>query len=124
MTFKVTILGSGSAKPSITKHHSAQVVNLYEQHYLVDCGEGTQNRLLRAGVSPLKINAVFISHLHGDHVFGLFPLISSMGLMGRKVPFHVFAPRPFDEVMEYHFRYFDTHGYLCSTGTASWYFQS
>lgn len=108
MTFKVTILGSGSAKPSITKHHSAQVVNLYEQHYLVDCGEGTQNRLLRAGVSPLKINAVFISHLHGDHVFGLFPLISSMGLMGRKVPLHVFAPRPFDEIMAYHFRYFDT----------------
>ena len=108
MTFKVTILGSGSAKPSITKHHSAQVVNLYEQHYLVDCGEGTQNRLLRAGVSPLKINAVFISHLHGDHVFGLFPLISSMGLMGRKVPLHIFAPRPFDEIMAYHFRYFDT----------------
>ena len=108
MTFKVTILGSGSAKPSITKHHSAQVVNLYEQHYLVDCGEGTQNRLLRAGVSPMKINAVFISHLHGDHVFGLFPLISSMGLMGRKVPLHIFAPRPFDEIMAYHFRYFDT----------------
>ena len=108
MTFKVTILGSGSAKPSITKHHSAQVVNLYEQHYLVDCGEGTQNRLLRAGVSPLKINAVFISHLHGDHVFGLFPLISSMGLMGRKVPLHVFAPNPFGEIKENHFRYFDT----------------
>ena len=108
MTFKVTILGSGSAKPSITKHHSAQVVNLYEQHYLVDCGEGTQNRLLRAGVIPMKIYAVFISLLHGDHVFGLFPLISSMGLMGRKVPLHIFAPRPFDEIMAYHFRYFDT----------------
>lgn len=108
MTFKVTILGSGSAKPSLTKHHSAQVVNLYEQHYLIDCGEGTQNRLLRAGVSPLKINAIFISHLHGDHVFGLFPLISSMGLMGRKVPLHVYAPRPFGEIMEWYFRYFDT----------------
>ena len=108
MTFKVTILGSGSAKPSLTKHHSAQVVNLYEQYYLIDCGEGTQNRLLRAGVSPLKINTIFISHLHGDHVFGLFPLISSMGLMGRKVPLHVFAPRPFGEIMEWHFRYFDT----------------
>ena len=108
MTFKVTILGSGSAKPSLRLHHSAQVINLYEQHYLVDCGEGTQNRLLKVGVSPLKINAVFISHLHGDHVFGLFPLISSMGLMGRKVPLHVFAPNPFGEIMENHFRYFDT----------------
>lgn len=108
MTFKVTILGSGSAKPSLTKHPSAQLINLYEQHYLVDCGEGTQNRLLRAGVSPMKIVAVFVSHLHGDHVFGLFPLISSMGLMRRKVPLHVYAPRPFDEVMAYHFRYFDT----------------
>lgn len=108
MTFKVTILGSGSAKPSLRHHHSAQVVNLYEQYYLVDCGEGAQNQLIKVGVSPMKINAVFISHLHGDHVFGLFPLISSMGLMGRKVPLHVYAPRPLDEIMAYHFRYFDT----------------
>ncbi len=75
---------------------------------MIDCGEGTQTRLMQSGVSPLKINAVFVSHLHGDHVFGLFPLISSMGLLGRKTPLDVYAPRPFDEIMACHFRYFDT----------------
>lgn len=109
MTFKVTILGTGSAKPTIRRHHSAHTLNVYEQFYLVDCGEGTQTRLVECGINPLKINAVFISHLHGDHVYGLFPLISSMGIMGRKTPLTVFAPAPFGEVIECHYRYFDTN---------------
>ena len=108
MTFSVTVLGSGSAKPSINRHHSAHVLNVHEQFYLVDCGEGTQQQLLRAGINPLKINAVFISHLHGDHFYGLFPLISTMGLMGRRVPLTVFAPAPFREIIDFHFKYFDT----------------
>ena len=107
MTFKVTILGTGSARPTTYRHHSAHALNVHEQFYLVDCGEGTQTRLLEVGINPLKLNAAFISHLHGDHVYGLFPLISSMGLMGRKTPFTVFAPAPFGELMECHFRYFD-----------------
>lgn len=109
MTFKVTILGTGSAKPTIRRHHSAHALNVHEQFYLVDCGEGTQTRLVGCGINPLKINAVFISHLHGDHVYGLFPLISSMGIMGRKTPLTVFAPAPFGEVIECHYRYFDTN---------------
>lgn len=108
MTFKVTILGTGSARPTIYRHHSAHALNVHEQFYLADCGEGTQTRLLEAGINPLKLNAAFITHLHGDHVYGLFPLISSMGIMGRKTPFTVYAPAPFGEVMEYHYRYFDT----------------
>ena len=108
MTFSVTILGSGSAKPSPDRHHSAHALNVHEQFYLIDCGETTQLQLLRAGINILKINAVFISHLHGDHVYGLFPLISSMGLMGRRIPLTVFAPAPFREIMEFHFKYFDT----------------
>ena len=108
MPISVTILGNSSAKPTAKGHPSAQVVNINEQLFLVDAGEGVQRQMARCGISPLKLRAVFISHLHGDHVFGLFPLISSMGLMGRKVPLHVFAPRPFDEIMAYHFRYFDT----------------
>lgn len=107
MTFKVTILGSSSAKPSVRKHHSAQVVNLYEQYYLVDCGEGTQLRLMECGINPLKINTVFISHIHGDHSYGLLPMISTLGLMGRKTPLDVYAPKPFGEIMECHFKYFD-----------------
>lgn len=108
MTFKITILGAASAKPSATRHHTSQLVNHAEQYFLIDAGEGVQSRMMRAGVSPMRLSAIFISHLHGDHVFGLFPLISSLGLMGRKVPLHIYAPRPFDEILEYHTRYFDT----------------
>lgn len=108
MTFSVTILGSGSAKPSLNRHHSAHALNVHEQFYLIDCGETAQLQLLRAGINILKINAVFISHLHGDHIYGLFPLISSMGLMGRRVPLSVFAPAPFREILDFHFKYFDT----------------
>lgn len=108
MTFKVTILGSASAKPSATTHPSSQLVSVCEQHFLVDAGEGVQSRLMRVGVNPMRLTAVFISHLHGDHVFGLFPMISSLGLMGRRQPLHIYAPRPFDEIFDYHCRYFDT----------------
>lgn len=108
MTFRVTILGAASAKPSATRHQTSQLINHCEQYFLVDAGEGVQSRMMRVGVNPMKLSAVFISHLHGDHLFGLFPMISSLGLMGRKVPLHVYAPRPFDEILEYHLRYFDT----------------
>ena len=108
MTFKVTILGAASAKPSATRHQTSQLVNHAEQYFLVDAGEGVQSRMMRSGVNPMRLSAVFISHLHGDHVFGLFPMISSLGLMGRKVPLHIYAPRPFDEILAYHLRYFDT----------------
>lgn len=109
MTFKITVLGTGSAKPTVRRHHSAHVLNVHEQFYLADCGEGTQTRMIECGINPLKLNAAFISHLHGDHVYGLFPLISSMGLMGRRTPFAVYAPAPMAEIMDYHYRYFDTN---------------
>ena len=85
MSFTVTILGSASAKPTPGRHPSAQVVNLHEQHYLVDAGEGTQQQLFRYGINPLRLRAVFLSHLHGDHCFGLFPLLSTLGLYGRRL---------------------------------------
>lgn len=89
------------------RHPSAQVVNLHEQYYLVDAGEGVQQQLFRYGINPLKIRAVFISHLHGDHLFGLFPLISTMNLYGRKTPLFIHAPAPFGELLQHHIRYFD-----------------
>ncbi len=107
MTFKVTILGNGSAKPTIDKHHSAHALNVHEQFYLIDCGEGTQRRLIANGINLLKINAVFISHLHGDHVYGLFPMLSSMCLMGRTTALTIYAPKPLGEILETHNRYFD-----------------
>ena len=95
---KVTILGSASAKPTVNRHPSAQIVNVNEQYYLVDAGEGVQQQMFRYGINPLKLRGVFISHLHGDHVFGLFPLLSTLGLYGRQTPLKVFAPNPFGEI--------------------------
>ena len=108
MTFSVTILGAASAKPSTTRHQSSQLINHCGQYYLVDAGEGVQSRLMRVGVNPMRLTAIFISHLHGDHVFGLFPMISTLGLMGRKRPLHIYAPHPFGEILDYHTRYFDS----------------
>lgn len=107
MSFKVTILGSASAKPTIQRHPSAQVINIHEQYYLMDAGEGVQQQLVRYGINPLKLREVFISHLHGDHVYGLFPLISTLGLYGRRTPLRVYAPAPFGEMLEAHLRLFD-----------------
>lgn len=108
VSFAVTILGAASAKPTVDSHPSAQIVNVHEQYYLVDAGEGVQQQMFRNGISPLKIRAVFISHLHGDHVYGLFPLLSTMGLYGRKTSLTVYAPAPFGEILECHRRYFAT----------------
>ena len=107
MTFKVTILGNGSAKPTLNRHHSAYALNVHEQFYLVDCGEGTQRRLIQNGISSLRINAIFVSHLHGDHVFGLIPLLSSMSLNGRTTALDIYAPEPFGEILDMHIKYFD-----------------
>ena len=98
---RVTILGRASAKPTAGSHPSAQAVNVNEQYFLVDAGEGVQQQMLRCGINALKLRAVFISHLHGDHLFGLFPLISTLGLYGRRTPLQVFAPHPFGEILEY-----------------------
>lgn len=100
MAISVTILGNASAKPTAYAHPSAQVVNINEQLFLVDAGEGTQRQMARCGISPLKLRAVFLSHLHGDHLYGLFPLLSTLGLYGRRTPLRIYAPRPFGEMLE------------------------
>lgn len=109
MSFSVTILGSSSAKPTVGRHPSAQVVNLNEQYFLLDAGEGVQQQLFRYGINPLKIRAVFISHLHGDHVFGLFPMLSTLNLYGRKTPLTIYGPAPLGEILDNHLRYFDSN---------------
>ena len=108
MPISVTILGNSSAKPTAKGHPSAQVVNINEQLFLVDAGEGVQRQMARCGISPLKLRAVFISHLHGDHVFGLFPLLSTLGLYGRRTPLKIYAPRPFGEALEGFLRLFES----------------
>ncbi len=101
MRFEVTILGNSSASPTAYRHHSAHVLNVREQFFLVDCGEGTQSRLMQVGVSPLKINAVFISHIHGDHIYGLMPFISSLGLMGKQTPLKIFGPAELGKMLSF-----------------------
>ncbi len=103
MTFTVKILGSGSASPLKERHHSAQLVTINQASYLIDCGEGTQYRLIEERVNLNKIQAIFISHLHGDHYLGFVGLISTMGLLGRKNPLKVYAPAGLLEIVTAHF---------------------
>ena len=109
MSIAVTILGNSSAKPTATGHPSAQVVNVNEQYFMVDAGEGVQRQMARRGISALKLRAVFLSHLHGDHMYGLFPLLSTLGLYGRRTPLRIYAPRPFGEMLECFLRLCETN---------------
>ncbi len=100
MSIAVTILGNTSAKPTPSGHPSAQVVNINEQLFLVDAGEGVQRQMMLYGISAMKLRGVFVSHLHGDHLYGLFPLLSTLGLNGRRTPLKIYAPRPFGDMLE------------------------
>ena len=91
LPFSVTILGSSSAQPTLTRFPTSQVVSLNERLYMIDCGEGTQIQLRKFGIKAGKINHIFISHLHGDHIFGLPGLISSMALAGKKGELHIYS---------------------------------
>ncbi len=106
--FGVTILGNNSAIPAYDRHPTAQVVTLNDQLFLIDCGEGTQMQLSKYRVRRSKINHIFISHLHGDHYFGLIGLITSMGLLNRENDLHVYAPAPLKEILCMQFKAADT----------------
>lgn len=92
MRFEVTILGSNSAIPSHGRYPSAQALNVRDHHFLIDCGEGTQMRMELFKVKKTRIEHIFISHLHGDHVFGLIGLLMTYGLHQRTVPLHIYGP--------------------------------
>jgi ribonuclease Z len=108
MTFEVTILGSNSALPSHGRHPTSQVVNHDENLYLVDCGEGTQIQLSTYKIKRSKINHIFISHLHGDHYYGLIGLLTSYHLLKRTEPVNLYGPKGLKEILEVNFRYSDT----------------
>lgn len=90
--FRIHILGCGSATPTLKHHCSSQVVEIRGKCFMVDCGEGTQMQLRQSRIKFTRINTVFISHLHGDHCFGLIGMISTFGMLGRIAPLHVYAP--------------------------------
>lgn len=91
MPFQLTILGSSSAMPTSEKYPTAQVLNVLGRFFLIDCGEGTQHQLRKNRINYSKINHIFISHLHGDHFFGLIGLISTLVLQGRRNELHIYA---------------------------------
>lgn len=99
LPFKVHILGCGSALPTLRHYASSQVVEIRDKLFLVDCGEGCQMQLRRSRLGFTKINNVFISHLHGDHCFGLIGMISTFGMLGRTAPLNVFAPAEFGPML-------------------------
>ena len=96
----VTILGNNSALPAFDRHPTAQVVTLDDQLFLVDCGEGTQMQLSKYRIRWGRINHIFISHLHGDHYFGLPGLIHSMGLLNREHDLHLYAPAQLISILQ------------------------
>ena len=104
MTFTVSILGSSSAIPTSTRYPSSLLVNMDYKYFLVDCGEGTQMQLRRYHFKLQKIKHIFISHLHGDHFFGLVGLLSTLHLLGRKEEVHVYANEQLKEIIEVQFR--------------------
>jgi ribonuclease Z len=105
----LTILGSSSALPTSGRYPSAHVLNAHERLFLIDCGEGTQIQLRKNRIRFSKINHIFISHLHGDHVFGLYGLLSSFSLMGRKQPLYLYAPQNYETMLKSHLEDFDIH---------------
>lgn len=106
--FGVTILGNNSALPAYDRHPTAQIVTLNEQLFLIDCGEGTQMQLSKYKIRRSKISHIFISHLHGDHYFGLPGLLTSFSLMSRDHDLHVHAPEQLRQILNLQFSSADT----------------
>jgi ribonuclease Z len=106
--FELMILGCSSATPTSTRNPTAQLLNVAERFFLIDCGEGTQMQLRKFHVKFQKINHILISHLHGDHYLGLMGLISSMHLLGRTNDLHVYCPGELQEILEVQFKHSQT----------------
>ena len=104
--FEVNILGCGSALPTTRHFASSQVINIREKLFMVDCGEGAQLQLRRSKLKFTRLNHIFISHLHGDHCFGLLGLISTFGLLGRTAALHIYAHEELQKLLAPHLEFF------------------
>lgn len=105
MSLELTILGCHSATPRVNAHPTAQYLEINSRHFLIDCGEGTQRQMRKYKVSFSKINHIFISHLHGDHFFGLIGLISTFGILNREKELHIYGPKGIKEVINLQLKY-------------------
>ena len=99
MSLKLTILGCHSATPRVNAHPTSQFLEIKNHHFLIDCGEGTQVQLRKYKVKFSKIKHIFISHLHGDHYYGLVGLISTFRLLNRSTPLHIYGPKGIKEII-------------------------
>ncbi len=106
--FQVTILGNGSAVPTVLRNPSAQMLQSGNRRFLIDCSEGTQLQMIKYRVSRKNFSHIFISHLHGDHYFGLIGLISTLHLSGREQPLHIYGPKSLEEIVHLQLKYSDT----------------
>jgi Metal-dependent hydrolases of the beta-lactamase superfamily III len=97
---KVTILGNNSALPAFGRNPTAQIVSVYGHDLMIDCGEGAQIQMQKFGFKWRKMQHIFISHLHGDHYFGLPGLLNSMSLLGRTLPLHLYAPAALEPIIQ------------------------
>jgi len=104
----LTILGCGSAKPTRKNLPSSQLLEIRDKQFLIDCGEGTQIRLSQAGIRTNRLGHIFISHLHGDHCFGLIGLISTFGMLNRTAELHIHAQPDLEKIMKPQLDYFCT----------------
>lgn len=104
----ITILGNNSAIPAYNRNPTAQVLSLQEESYLIDCGEGTQLQMTKYKIRRSKITRIFISHLHGDHYFGLIGLLTSMGLLGRTQDLYLHAPAALEGIINTQLQVADT----------------
>lgn len=104
--FKLSVLGSGSAMAGVNAFHTSQVLSLRNKQFMIDCGEGAQIKLREYKVSVGRLNHIFISHLHGDHCFGLLGLVSTLGMTGRKADFTIHAHPDMTKLFSPLFEYF------------------
>lgn len=98
--FTLHILGCGSALPTVKHNPSSHVINLRDKLFMIDCGEGTQLQYRRAKLSFSRLNHIFLSHLHGDHIFGLPGFISTLSLLGRTAPLHIYGHKPLAGILQ------------------------
>lgn len=107
--FQVTILGCSSATPTFDRHPTSQFLVANDRHFLIDCGEAAQIQLRKFKLKFSKINQIFISHLHGDHIFGLPGLLSTFHLSGRTNGLTIYGPEGLKEILDVTFKYSETN---------------
>jgi ribonuclease Z len=105
----LTILGNNSAIPAFDRNPTAQILQTAEESFLIDCGEGTQMQMTKYKIRRSKLSRIFISHLHGDHYYGLIGLLTSMSLLGRTQDLNLHAPAPLEEIINLQLKVADTH---------------